>query len=54
MVGLTDEMMFYGGILMVITALVGLIFYLVISHIRISGLKKKLAQEYGEERKAGK
>lgn len=45
---LTDELLFYGGLATVIAALILLIIYMIISHITLLHLKKKLDTEYGD------
>lgn len=44
---LTDEVLFYGGLAIVIATLVVLIIYMIISNAAISRLKRKLDLEYG-------
>lgn len=46
---LSNEIMFYGGIIVIISSLVLLFLYHVFSRIFITKMKKKLNDEYGEE-----
>lgn len=46
---MTDEFLFYGGIVLVIVSLVGLILYMILARLAISKVRKSLTEEYGEE-----
>ena len=46
---LSNEIMFYGGIIVMISSLILLFLYHVFSRIFITKMKKKLNDEYGEE-----
>lgn len=45
---LTDERLFYVGIILIIIALVLLIVYICISNFAMTRLKRQLRKEYGE------
>lgn len=46
---MTDEFLFYGGIVLVIVSLVGLILYMILARLAILKVRKSLTEEYGEE-----
>lgn len=45
---LTDELLFYGGIMILIISVILLIIYTCITCVAYSRLKKRLKEEYGE------
>ncbi len=51
MMGLSNEMIFYGGIVIAGCSLLAMIFHLCISQIQKVRLHSKLVQEYGEKQK---
>lgn len=48
---LSNEMLFYGGIVVVIVSLIVAILYFIVSRISKNHLKTKLDMEYGEKKK---
>lgn len=46
---MTDELLFYGGILLMTAMLILLIIYVCISQVMKKRLEKRLREEYGDE-----
>lgn len=51
MAGLTNEMLFYGGLIVAGGSLLGFLFFVFVLQIRRIRLNSKLDEEYGKDRK---